>query len=612
MAEKKISYTTRDFQSIRTELINFTKTYYPDLVQNFNDASVFSVLLDLNAAVTDNLQFNIDRSIQETVLQFAQQSSSIYNIARTYGLKIPGQRPSVALVDLSITVPANGDKEDLRYCGILRRGSQVNGAGQTFETVYDIDFASAVSAEGFPNRLKIPNFDSNNKLLNYTIVKRETVVNGTTKVFKKVITPNDVKPFYELFLPEKNVLGITSVLLKDGTQYTNIPTPQEFLGLDNRWYEVDALAENRVFVEDPTKVSDNPGIKVGKYITTSTKFITEYTPEGFLKMTFGGGSQSADEQLREFARNGFKLDLYKYSNNFALGSTLKSNSTLFIQYRVGGGTGSNLGVNVITQIGTVSFFVNGPSASVNTSVTNSLRCNNVTAAIGGANFPTMEEVRNLVGFNFSAQKRAVTVNDYDSLIRTMPSKFGAPAKVAITEENNKIKIQMLAYDETGSLTEIVSNTLKNNVANYLSNYRMINDYISIESANVIDLSTNIDVVLDNSQTQGALISKIISITTDFFSPEKRQMGENVNIAELRRLIQSENGVISVAGIQVFNKVGGQYSSSQTSQRYLDSATKQIELIDETIFAEPNQTYQIRYPNKDINVRVKNLSTVSFS
>ena len=101
MANKKISYTTRDFQGIRTELINFTRTYYPDLVQNFNDAGVFSVLLDLNAAVTDNLQFNIDRSIQETVLQYAQQKSSIYNIARTYGLKIPGLRPSVALVNFS-------------------------------------------------------------------------------------------------------------------------------------------------------------------------------------------------------------------------------------------------------------------------------------------------------------------------------------------------------------------------------------------------------------------------------------------------------------------------------------------------------------------------------
>jgi hypothetical protein len=612
MANKKISYTTRDFQSIRTELINFTRTYYPELIDNFNDASVFSVLLDLNAAVTDNLQFNIDRSIQETVLQYAQQRSSIFNIAKTYGLKVPGQRPSVALVDFSITVPAFGDKEDLRYCGILRRGSQVSGAGQVFETVYDIDFSSPSNADGFPNRLKIPNFDSNNKLLNYTIVKRETVVNGITKVFKRVITANDVRPFFEIFLPEKTVLGVTSVLLKDGTQYANVPSNQEFLGVDNRWFEVQALAQDRVFIEDPTKVSDNPGIKVGRYVNTATKFITEFTPEGFFKMTFGGGSQSADEQLREFARDGKPLNLYKYSNNFALGSTLKPNTTLFVQYRIGGGTASNLGVGVITQIGTVSFFVNGPSESVNTTVVNSLRCNNVTAAIGGANYPTTEEVRNLVSYNFTAQNRAVTVNDYESIIRTMPSQFGAPAKVAITEENNKIKVQMLSYDETGRLTEIVSNTLKNNVANYLSNYRMINDYVSIESANVIDLAINVDVVLDNSQNQGSIISQIINIITDYFDPTNQEMGENVNVSELRRLVQSENGVISVSDMTFFNKVGGQYSSSQTSQRYIDSETKQIELVDDTIFAEPRQVYQVRYPNKDINVRVKNIKTVNFS
>jgi hypothetical protein len=612
MANKKISYTTRDFQSIRTELINFTRDYYPDLLGNVNDASVFSVLLDLNAAVTDNLQFNIDRSIQETVLQYAQQRSSIYNIARTYGLKIPGQRPSVALVDLSITVPAFGDKEDLRYCGILRRGSQVLGAGQVFETVYDIDFSSAVNAEGLSNRLVIPNFDSSNILINYTITKRETVVNGVTKVFKRVITAADVKPFFELFLPDKNVLGVTSVLLKDGTQYANVPSTQEFISPNDRWYEVKALAEDRVFIEDPTKVSDSPGIKVGKYITTNTKFITEFTPEGYLKMTFGGGSQSADEQLREFARNGYKLNLYKYSNNFALGSTLKANTTLFVQYRVGGGLSSNLGVNVITQIGTVSFYVNGPAQTINTSVVNSLRCNNVTAAIGGANIPTTEEVRNLVSFNFAAQDRAVTVNDYDSIIRTMPSQFGAPAKVSITEENNKIKIQMLSYDQNGRLTEVISNTLKSNVANYLSNYRMMNDYISIMSANVIDLSLNIEVVLDSSQNQGALITQIIDITSTFFSPENRQMGENVYISELRRQIQSLNGVITLSNISVFNKVGGQYSSSQTSQRYSDSQTKQIELINDTLFAEPNQTYQVRFPNKDITVSVLNFKGINFS
>ena len=612
MANKKISYTTRDFESIRTELVNFTKTYYPDLVLNFNDASIFSVILDLNAAVTDNLNYNIDRSIQETVLQYAQQRSSIYNIARTYGLKIPGFRPSVTLVDFSITVPANGDKEDLRYCGILRRGSQVNGAGQTFETVYDIDFSSAYNNEGYPNRTKIPNFDSNGNLLNYTITKRETVVNGVTKVFKRAITGSDVRPFFELFLPERNVLGVTSVLLLDGTSYAGTPPNSQFLGTENRWYEVKALVEDRVFVEDPTKVSDVPGIKVGTYITTNNRFITEFTPEGFLRMTFGNGSQTADEQLREFARDGYILNLEKYSNNMGLGATLKANSTLFVQYRVGGGVNSNVGVNVITQVGTVDFAVNGPSETTNTNVFNSLRCTNPIAAIGGANQPTVEEVRNMVSFNFASQNRAVTVNDYDSILRTMPSQFGAPAKVAITEDNNKIKIQLLSYDSNGVLTEIVSNTLKNNVATYLSNFRMINDYISVESGNVIDLSIDASVVLDSTQSQGSVVTNIITTISEYLAPTNRQMGQNVNISELKRLIQALNGVLSISDISVFNKIGGQYSSSQTSQRYSNSVTKQIQLIDETIFAEPTQIYQVRFPSKDINVRVKNLSTVNFS
>ena len=613
MAEKKISYTVRDFQGVRTELINFTRTYYPDLVQNFNDAGIFSVMLDMNAAVTDNLNYQIDRSIQETVLQFAQQKNSVYNIARTYGLKVPGQRPSVALIDFSITVPAFGDREDLRYCGILRRGSQVNGGGQPFETVYDIDFASPINAEGSPNRVKIPNFDSSGKLLNYTIIKREVVVNGITKVYKRVITPNDSKPYLELFLPEKNVLGITSVLLKPGTQYSTIPNPQDFLILgQERWFEVDALVQDRVFVEDPTKTSDQPGIKVGTYITTTNKFISEYTPEGFCKMTFGGGNISADEQLRQFAIDGKGFDLSRYTNNYAMGAALPPNTTLFVQYRIGGGLSSNLGINTINQVGTVSFAVNGPSDSVNRSVINSVQCNNVTAAIGGANPPTTEDVRNMVSFNFAAQKRAVTVNDYDSIIRTMPSQFGAPAKVAITEENNKIRIKMLSYDTTGTLTNVVSNTLKQNVANYLSNYRMINDYISIESADIIDLAVTVDVVLDNSQNQGAIISKTIQIVGDFFNPLVRQLGQNTNISELRRLIQAENGIVSISDISFFNQVGGQYSSAQTSMPYSDPATRQIQPTADTLFATPTQIYQVRYPNKDINIRVLNLKSVNFS
>jgi hypothetical protein len=612
MANNRISYTTRDYQSIRTELLNYARTYYPDLIQDFNDASVFSVFLDLNAAVADNLHYNIDRSIQETVLQYAQQRSSIYNIARTYGLKLPGQRPSVSLVDFSITVPAFGDKEDERYLGILSRGSQVVGAGIVFENVYDIDFASPYNSQGFPNRLKIPNFNANNVLINYTITKREVVVNGITKVFKRVINANDVKPFFELFLPEKNVLGITSVLLKNGTSYTNTPSVSEFLGLDNRWYEVDALAEDRVFVEDPTKVSDQPGIKVGRYIQTQNRFITEYTPEGFKKMTFGGGTNTAQDQLNQFTTLGTTLDLQRYSNNLSLGSALVPNSTLFIQYRVGGGLATNLGTNVINQLGTVSFFVNGPSETTNSSVVNSLSCVNVTAAVGGAGIPSLEEIRNYVSFNFAAQKRAVTVQDYESLIRNMPSQFGAPAKVSITENDNKILIQILSYDTSGKLTNIVSNTLRQNIANYLSNYRMMNDYISIFSAEVIDLSMDISIVLDSAQNSGQVIASVVDKVSAYLNPQTRQLGQNIYLSELRSIIQNTNGVLTVSGMDVFNEVGGQYSSAETSMIYSNPETKLIGPIDDTIFAQPSQVYQIRYPNKDIRVSVKNFQSITFS
>jgi hypothetical protein len=612
MANRKISYTTRDYQGVRAELINYVRTYYPELIQDFNDASVFSVFLDLNAAISDNLNYQIDRSIQETVLQYAQQKSSIYNIARTYGLKIPGQRPSVALVDFSITVPAFGDKEDERYLGTLLRGSQVVGAGIVFENVNDIDFTSPYNSEGFPNRLKIPNFNANGVLVNYTITKREVVVNGITKVFKRVITPNDVKPFFELFLPEKNVLGITSVLLKNGTQYTNIPTTAEFIGIENRWYEVDALAEDRVFIEDPTKVSDQPGIKVGRYIQTQNRFITEFTPEGFKKMTFGGGTNTAQDALDQFTTVGATLDLQKYSNNLSLGSALTPNSTLFVQYRVGGGLATNLGTNIINQVGTVNFFVNGPSESTNSAVVNSLRCNNVTAAIGGAGVPSLEEIRNYVSFNFAAQKRAVTVQDYESILRNMPSQYGAPAKVSITENDNKILIQILSYDTSGKLTSIVSNTLRQNIANYLSNYRMMNDYISILSAEVIDLSVDVSIVLDSAQNSGQVISDVIDKVSSYFNPQTRQLGQNVYLSELKSIIQDSNGVLTVTSVDVFNEVGGQYSSAETSMEYSNAETKAIGPVDDTIFAQPNQVYQIRYPNKDIRVSVKNFQTVTFS
>jgi hypothetical protein len=96
------------------------------------------------------------------------------------------------------------------------------------------------------------------------------------------------------------------------------------------------------------------------------------------------------------------------------------------------------------------------------------------------------------------------------------------------------------------------------------------------------------------------------------SPTNRELGQNVNVSEINTLIQNIAGVNALSEVRVYNKIGGQYSSSETSQRYVDKNNKQIELIDNTIFAEPDQIYQIRFSNKDIKVRIKNLTSVDFS
>ena len=608
---KKISYSTRDFAGLREELVNLSKEYYPELVQNTNDASIFSVLLDLNAAIGDNLHYHIDRVWQETMLDFAQQRKSLFHIAKTYGMRIPGNRPSVSLCDLSINVPVRGDKEDERYLGIVRSGAQVSGGGQTFETIEDIDFANPFNDKGEPNRLKIPNFDSNNKLISNTITKREAVVNGVSRVYRRVITTQDQKPFLKLYLPEQNILGVVSVIHKEGTNFTSNPSSSEFSNSSNKWYEVKSLMEDKVFIPNPTSASDKKNFIAGDNKRVTNKFISEYTPEGYMSVTFGSGTVDPLDNLDSFNDGSLKVGLGSYLNNLSLGATPRANSTVFIKYRIGGGKDTNLGVNVITSVDNVEFNVSGPLTNVNNQVVQSLRVTNVTPAVGGADQPTIEEIRNMVGYNFSAQNRAVTLNDYKSLIETMPSTYGAPAKVNVMEEDNKIRIKLLSYNSDGSLTDTVSTTLKNNILNYLSNYRMINDYLDIVSGEVIDLGLEIDLVIDKNTTQTDVLKDVIESATNYFTIEGRKMGDPLFVGELKKTVGDVVGVVNVVDLRVFGKTEGEYSMAEVSQGYVSEATKEIQQSDSTIYMKNNQIFQIRFPKKDIKVRIKTLSSTTF-
>lgn len=603
---KGIAYSSRNFADVRTELIDFVKQYYPDILSDFNDASIGMLLIELNAAISDMLSVNTDRMFQETQIDYAQQKSSILAMARTFGLKIPAKRPSISIVDFSVTVPVLGDSFDVRYAPLIRVGAQVAGGGKVFETIDDIDFSNPFTTGGLPNRLILPNLDSNNNIVNYTLTKREIVLNGVTKTYKKTISTADVIPFYELVLPDNDILSITSIITKNGTNYTTEPTIDEFLNFNNRWFEVDALAEDTKFIEDVNATSDNAGIKPGKWVRITRKFIKEYTDNGFIKIIFGGGSSDVTS-LSEFNVDNSLIDrVGDFINNLSLGETLKSNTTLFVQYRVGGGSNTNLGSNTITTTNLVNMSVNGPIDSTNNSVRQSLTVNNPVPALGGRDEPTVDEIRNLVRYNFASQNRAVTIKDYQSRVSLMPGEFGVPFRTGVFEEQNKILVYILGLDNNSKLTNSSTSTLKNNISNYLADYRMLNDYVVIADGQIVNLGFEFDLLVEKNYPQSQIISSVVNNVKEFMDINKHHMGENIYLGQLIENVNNIGGVTNVIDIRVFNKVGeGKYSMNEIEQPYIDEVTRQISISDEyTLFGNPKSMFEVKYPEKDIRVRVK--------
>jgi len=617
---KKINYYSRNFADIRGELIDFIRLYYPDLFSDFGDASVGQMLLELNAAVGDMLSYHTDRMFTETQLDYAQERKNVMAIARTLGLKIPGLRPSVTLVDFAVTIPVRGDSWDIRYAPLIRYGSQVLGGGQTFENAEDIDFSSPYSNGGIPNRLILPNLDSNGNLVDYTVVKRELVVNGLTKTFKKVISPADAIPFLEIFLPDNNVLSIDSVINLEGTNYNSLPTLDQYLDPDLRWYEMDSLAEDKVFIEDTSRETDNPSVRPGKYVSTTRRFVKEFTDNNYCKLTFGSGTKNTQEDFDNLTASGIKIG--DFINTTALGEIIKPNTTLFIRYRVGGGPSTNIGPNSVNGVGNLTMDVNGPNNAINQTVKRSLRVNNPIPGIGGAGIPSVEQIRQLTKYNFASQNRAVTIKDYHALVGKIPGKFGSPYRYTITENQNKIQVSTLGLDSDGKLSNQSTNTLKENIATWLADYRMINDYVLVKDGKIVNLAFNVDLFIDKTVNQSEVINNVINSIKNYFDVKKWEMGDNIYMAQLIENINNVGGVLNVINIDVYNVIGGKYSLNQISQAFLPNSNttplafnnaQKIDLGEDfALFGDTDSMFEIKYPETDIKIRVKRSSTVTES
>jgi len=606
------SYTNRDFNSINAELQSLLKLYYPDNWQDFNVVSAGMALVDLLAYTTDILNYYVDKRFNQLFIDGVDEIEGAFRLAKTLGFKPQGNNASLTLAQISVNVPVSGNGPDPNYLPLVQPGMQVNGGGQVFETLFQIDFSSDFSDDGIPNRTITPNYDNNQNIINYTITKLEKINAGSTKIYSLPIT-NDIasSAFYQLTLPDTNVLDITSVIAMPGTGVVGNPTFANFNDPNLQYYEVEYLAEDKVFL--PTSAPSLNGIKEGQYITVPKRFTKDFNPDGSCNLTFGGGdfNNNAYQTYLNSIRLGqdYPTIVTDFFNNTALGYKLPANSTLYVKYRVGGGSSSNVGTNTLSQVANVNLNVVGSDPTYINQIQTTFTAQNILPALGGTDPLTVEELKQYIAANYASQDRCVTLDDYIARAYQIPGQFGRPFRIHGEVDDNKIIMYILALNSQGQIALNSTNILKNNLAEYLVPYRMINDYVEINDGYVINFGINASVLISYSYNASEVRANIITALQNYFNINLWQMNEKLYIAEITDIIMNLPGVLNVIDVTITNITGGAYSNIRSSQAAGQSITTvgsnltytEMIPINNEILSGPNTILELRFPNQDITV-----------
>lgn len=646
MSEKKISYLNRTFDDYKNALKDFSRKYYPDMATDYSDASVGSWLIDINADVADNLSYHIDRVYQETNIDSAQEPSSVFNIARNNGVKIPGPKGAMAEVRFTCQIPVDGQSYAKEYLPVIKRGTMVNSSSQVFEVMYDVNFSEQYDEFMRSDRTIEPVLDANGNITKYNISKLAVVTAGETRVFKKSLKNSDIKPFMEIVIPVEGVMNVESILMKDGDALTTYPSYGEFYSYNEvvsesnsdcvgliRFFEVESLAEQFRWGEalrdkcpeihaygyynsaDKT-IYPTCEVTKGEWKPVKHKFITEYTDNGYLKVIFGAGTDRPADTDGMSPLSKFLIT--RTINNESLGELPKAGTTLFILYRAGGGSASNVAQGAISTISKLlTNFPNGAQANNATknAVRSSITVVNTTPSVSGKDMPSIQELKYLVKYNKGAQNRCVTPKDYIDRVLMMPPKYGTPFRVGATEDNNKIMLYLLGINYQKKLDSALPSLLAENIQNYLTEYRMINDFVEIKPGRIINLSVEVDVHVDKNYNMSDVVSLIINKVQDYFDINKRNMGDDVYVGDLKKEISKLDGVANLIDLRIYNETCDGYSSTQTSQELYtasDCNKPQEEMVpgryrldldasDGIIYSDGDTMLEIKYPERDIRV-----------
>jgi len=560
MAKRPINYTSRDFESIKNDLENYAKRYYPTTFKDFSEASFGALMLDLVAYVGDQLSFYADFQANESFLDSAIRYDSVIRLSETLGYKNQGVGKSTGEISVYMLVPVSATSRapNVDYLPILQKGSVFNGEnGATYTLIADIDFSDP------SNEITVARTDSTTGNPTYFAVKAKgQVVSG--QQFQETITIGDYQRFLRLSLGRPNITEILSIVDSQGNEY----------------YEVENLSQDVVFSQvknvSPTSRDSVPYTLRVKPVPR--RFTTEFSPDGVTRVQFGYGSENnlTGDTIADPADVVLNVDSKPYVTQTTFDPTnliqtdkfgvVPVNTTLTVTYTANTSNVSNASVGAVnTIISPDLLFRNRGSLSeaVIGVMIESIEVENEQQILGDTEQLTPEEIKIRAFGSYAAQSRAVTKTDYINLAYRMPSKFGKVKRVNIARDKNSLKrnlnMYVLSENSAGNLT-LANDTLKQNLKVWLDNYRMVNDTIDILDGKIINLGIRYEILPDIDVNRFDLINECTQALQEDFLTVNFNLGESVYISDIYKVLNNVPGVTDTTNVELYSISGGAYSN----------------------------------------------------
>ena len=598
MAKRPIRYTSRDFDSIKANLVNYAKRYYPDSFKDFNDASFGALMLDTVAYVGDVLSFYLDYQTNENFLDSAIETRNIARVGRKLGFRETGAPSSTGVVAFYAIVPAatNGEGPDAKHIPTIKKDSLIGSDdGNSFLLTEDIDFKAP------NNEVVVATVDNTTGApTNFAIKAYGNVISGEFK--QETFTVGEYQKFLRLNLGGANITEIISIEDSEGRVF----------------HEVPFLSQDVVYAEIPNISTDEEEREKAPFILKARPVPRRFTVdfvEGNTFIQFGYGSDSnltedvvadpAEVTLDTFGRSHVTDDSFDPSrllktDKFGI---VPTNTTLTVTYRSNSTDNVNAAIGSVNRVIEANVIFEGPDRSVLTSaddVINSIECFNEEPILGDVTKVSAEEMRTLAYDNFAAQNRAVTKQDYAALAYRMPAKFGAIKRVNILRDDDAFKrnlnMYVLSEDVNGNFVK-ATDTIKNNLRSWLARYKMINDTIDIFDGEIINLKISYEVVSGFDVNKFDLLTRCNEALAEKFNI-KFNLGESFYISDVYVTLNAVPGVVDTTNVIVEPSRLSGYSQFPFSLRENLSN-------DGRILAAPEKiAFEIKDPNVDITGVIK--------